>query len=106
MRAGERASDVELELASNDPTDLDDMVFSDEEESREVVTTSAVHRDPTAMSTGEEQEATRCVWRFLRRGSERLARTPLASERRSGRSHRASRRCRRSCCRLWRTRLR
>ena len=58
MRAGERRSDVESELASDDPTDLDDMVFSDEE-SREVVVTSAVRRDPTAMSVGEEQEATR-----------------------------------------------
>ena len=36
MRAGERRSDVESELASDDPPiDLDDMVFSDEEESRE-----------------------------------------------------------------------
>ena len=32
-RAGERRSDVESKLASNDPTDSDDMVFSDEEES-------------------------------------------------------------------------
>ena len=89
MRVGERTSDVESELASDDPTDLDDMVFSDEEESREVVTTSAVHRDPTAMSTGEEQEATRCVWRFLRRGNVRRARALLASERQSERGHRA-----------------
>ena len=57
MKAGERRSDVESELASDDPTDLDDMVFSDEEESREVIATSAVHRDPTATSPGEEQEA-------------------------------------------------
>ena len=42
MRAEECASDVESELASDDPpTDLDDMVFFDEEESREVVVTSA-----------------------------------------------------------------
>jgi len=59
MKAGERRSDVESELASDDPTDLDDMVFSDEEESREVIVTSAERRDPTAMSAGEEQEATR-----------------------------------------------
>ncbi|XP_066322141.1 uncharacterized protein [Miscanthus floridulus] len=38
MRAGERRSDVESELASDDPPmDLDDMVFSDEEESREEI---------------------------------------------------------------------
>ena len=55
MRAGECRSDVESELASDDPTDLDDMVFSDEEESREVVVTSAVRRDPAAASVGEEQ---------------------------------------------------
>ena len=59
MRARERASDVESELTSDDPTDLDDMVFSDKEESREVVATSAVHCDPAATSIGEEQEATR-----------------------------------------------
>ena len=53
VRAGESASDVE----SDDPTDLDDMAFSDEEESREVVATSAVRRDPAAMSAGKEQEA-------------------------------------------------
>ena len=54
MRAGERASDVESELASDDPTDLDDMIFSDEEESREVAVTSTERRDPTAASTGKE----------------------------------------------------
>ena len=61
MSAGERRSDVESELTSDDPTDLDDMVFSDKEESREVVVTSAVCHDPTAMSAGEEQEAVRRV---------------------------------------------
>jgi len=59
MRAGERRSDVESELMSDDPTDLDDMVFSDEEESREVVVTSAERCDPAATSAGEEQEAAR-----------------------------------------------
>ena len=59
MRAEERVSDVESELASNDPMDLNDMAFSDEEESREVVVTSAVRRDPVATSIGVEQEATR-----------------------------------------------
>ena len=33
MRAGEHRSDVESELTLDDPIDLDDMVFSDEEES-------------------------------------------------------------------------
>jgi len=61
MWAGECRSDVELELTSDDPTDLDDMVFFDEEESREVIVTSVVHRDPTATSAGEEQEAARRV---------------------------------------------
>ena len=39
MKARERRSDVESKLASEDPTDVDDMVFP-EEESREVVVTS------------------------------------------------------------------
>ena len=61
MRAEERRSDVESELASDDPpTDLDDMVFFDEEESREVVVTSAEYCGPAAMSAGGEQEA---AWR-------------------------------------------
>ena len=54
MKAGERRSDVESELTSDDPTNLDDMVFSDEEERWEVVVTSAVRRDPTVMSVGDE----------------------------------------------------
>ena len=58
MRAGERRSDVESKLASDDSTDLDDMAFSDEE-SREVVVTSVEHRDPVATSAGEEQEVAR-----------------------------------------------
>ena len=56
MKVGERRSDVESELESEDPTEVDDMVFSEEEKSREVVVTSAVCRDPTAMSAGDEQE--------------------------------------------------
>ena len=60
MRAGEHRSDVESELTSDDPPmDLDDMVFSDKEESREVVATSAVRRDPAAMFAEEEQEVAR-----------------------------------------------
>ena len=59
VKARERRSDVESELALEDPIDVDDMVFSEEEESREVVVTLAEHRDPTAMSVGDEQEAAR-----------------------------------------------
>ena len=54
MKAGEHRSDVESELKSDDPTEVDDMIFSKEEESREVVMTSAERRDPAAMSTGDE----------------------------------------------------
>ena len=61
MRAEERRSDVESELTSDDPTDLDDMVFFDEEGSREVVVTSAERHDPAVTSAGDEQEAERHV---------------------------------------------
>ena len=54
MKAGEHRSNIESELALEDPTDVDDMVFSEEEESWEVVVTSAEHRDPVAMSAGDE----------------------------------------------------
>ena len=54
MRVGEHRSDVELELALDDPTDLDDMVFSDEEESQGVAVTSAERHDPVATSASEE----------------------------------------------------
>ena len=59
MRAGERRSDVESKLTSDDPMDLDDMIFSNEEESQEVTVTSAERRDPTTAFAGEEQEAAR-----------------------------------------------
>ena len=59
MKAREHPSDVKSELASDDPMDLEDMVFSDKDESQEVVVTSAVRRDPAATSVGEEQEAAR-----------------------------------------------
>ena len=60
VRAGENRSDVESELESEDPTEVEnDMIFSEEEESREVVATSTKRRDPAAMSTGGEQEAER-----------------------------------------------
>ena len=55
MKARENRSDVE----SEDPIEVDDMIFSEEEESREIVVTSMKHRDPTAMSAGGEQEAER-----------------------------------------------
>ena len=60
MKAGECRSDVESELTSDNPTDLDNMVFSDKDKSQEVVVTSVVHHDPVATSVGEEQEA---AWR-------------------------------------------
>ena len=40
---------------------MDDMVFSEEEESREVVVTSAEHRGPRATSVGDEREVARRV---------------------------------------------
>ena len=54
VKAGERKSEVESELESEDPTDVDDMVFSEEEGSREVIVTSAERRDPAAMSADDE----------------------------------------------------
>ena len=54
VKARENKSDVESELESGDPKDVDDMVFSEEEESREVVVTSAEHHDPTATSASDE----------------------------------------------------
>jgi len=60
MKTRERRSDVESELTLDDPPiDLDDMVFSDEEGSWEVVVTLAERRSPAAMSAGGEQEAAR-----------------------------------------------
>ena len=56
MKAGENRSDFKSELKSEDPIVVDDMIFS-EEESWEVVVTSAQRRDPAAMSAGDEQEA-------------------------------------------------
>ena len=59
MRAGEGRSDVESELTSDDPTDVDDMVFSYEEESQEVVVTSVERCGPATTSAGGQQEAAR-----------------------------------------------
>ena len=50
MKARERRSDIELDLQSEDPTDVDDMVFSKEGESREAIVTSAVRHGPAVMS--------------------------------------------------------
>ena len=61
MKARERKSDVESELESEDPMDVDDMVFSEEEESPEVVLTSAERRNPAATSAGDEQEVEKHV---------------------------------------------
>jgi len=61
VKARERRSDVESELESEAPTEVDDMIFFEEEESREVAMTLAVRRDPAAMSAGDEQEAERHV---------------------------------------------
>jgi len=61
VKTGERRSDVESELASEDATDVDDMAFSEEEECREVVVTSAEGRDTAAMFAGDEQETKRRV---------------------------------------------
>ena len=54
MRAREHRSDVELKLTSDDPTDVDGMVFSDEEGSQEVVVTSAEHHGRATTSAGDE----------------------------------------------------
>jgi len=59
VKAGERKSDVEFNLESEHPTDVDDMVFSEEEESWEVVVTSAERRNPAATFADDEQEAAR-----------------------------------------------
>ena len=54
MKAGERKSNVESELELEDPMEVDDMVFFEEEQSREVVVTSVVRRDPATMSANDE----------------------------------------------------
>ena len=55
MRARENRSDVESELELEDPIEVgDDMIFSKEEESQEVIVTSAKHCDPTSASAGVE----------------------------------------------------
>jgi hypothetical protein len=59
VKVEENKSDIESKLESRDPTDVDDMVFSEEEESWEVVVTSVECCDPMAMSAGDEQEAER-----------------------------------------------
>ena len=61
MKARERRSDIESELESKDPTEVGDMIFSEEEESREVVVTLVERRNPMTMSAGDEQDAERCT---------------------------------------------
>ena len=49
VKAVENRSDVESELESEDPIEVgDDMIFSEEEESREVIVTLAERCYPTA----------------------------------------------------------
>ena len=61
MWAGENRSDIESELESEDPIEVgDDVIFSKEEEGREVVATSVEHRDPAAASAGGDREVERC----------------------------------------------
>ena len=56
MWAKENRSDIELELESEDPTEVgDDMIFFEEEKSREVVVSSAERHDPMVASTDGEQ---------------------------------------------------
>ena len=59
MKARENKSDVESELESEDSTVVDDMIFSEEEESREVVATLVERCDPMAAHTGGEQDTER-----------------------------------------------
>ena len=80
MKVGENRSDVELELESEDPIEVgDDMIFSEEEESWEVVATSAERRDPVAASAAGEQEVERRSDVPMPR--KRAARTDAISER-------------------------
>ena len=61
MWARENRSDVKSKLESEDSIEAgDDMIFSKEEESREVIATSVEHCDPTTAFAGGEQEAKRC----------------------------------------------
>jgi len=56
--ARDNRSDVESELELEDSTEVgDDVIFSMEDEGREVVATSAERCDPTAAHAGGEQEA-------------------------------------------------
>jgi len=60
MKARENRSDVESELESEDPTEVgDDMIFSKEEESQEVIATSAERHNPAPVSTAGGQEIER-----------------------------------------------
>ena len=53
VKVGEDRANVELELQSEDSTEVDDTSSSEGEESREVVVTSVKRRSPTTMSAGD-----------------------------------------------------
>jgi len=57
--AGENMSDVESEPESEDPIEVGNDVIFEVEEGREVVTTSAEHHEPMAVSVGGEREVER-----------------------------------------------
>ena len=78
MKVGECRSNVESELELEDPIDVDDMVFSEEEGSREVIVTSAEHRDPMAVSDVMSRRRRGARW-FPSRGSMRPAWMPSAN---------------------------
>ena len=59
VRAGEKRSDVESKLESEDPTEVGDDASSFENMRGQEVMTLVVHHDPMAMSTGSGHEAER-----------------------------------------------
>ena len=59
MWARENRSDVKVELELEDPTEMGDDVISSEEEGGREVMTSAVHHEPTAASADGGREAKR-----------------------------------------------
>lgn len=58
--ARKNRSDVKSELKSEDPAKVrDDIIFYEEEESKEVIVTLIERCDPMATSTGDEKEVER-----------------------------------------------
>ena len=102
MQARENRSDVESELELEDPTEVgDDMIFFEEEESQEVVVTSAERCVPWPHPLAASRRQRGMVM-FPHQGSVLRARTPSTNGRRSGRGHRALLRHRRPHpCLLW-----